>query len=59
MKLTFAAAVLATAAKADDPIVQAPGLQRDDGRSFLGTMGPCGTDVLYDRYLAKGEVYHC
>ena len=22
-------------------------------------MGPCGTDVLYDRYLGEGEFYHC
>ena len=48
MRTSFVAAVLTTAIRADDPIIQAPGLQRDDGRSFLGTMGPCGIEVLYD-----------
>ena len=59
MRTSFVTAILTTAIRADDPIIQAPGLQRDDGRSFLGTMGPCGIEVLYDRYLAEGEEYHC
>ena len=61
MRTIFAIGLLA-ATEAHDPstpIVLAPGLLRDPGRSFLGTMGPCGEEVLYDRYLDEDEVYHC
>jgi hypothetical protein len=41
-------------------VVKTPGLLRDPTKNaFLGTMGPCGNDSLYQSYLYEGEMYHC
>lgn len=41
-------------------MVKTPGLLRDpEKNSFLGTMGPCGNDSLYQTYLYEDELYHC
>jgi hypothetical protein len=41
-------------------VVKTPGLLRDPSQNaFLGTMGPCGNESLYQTYLYKNELYHC
>jgi hypothetical protein len=42
-------------------VVKTPGVLRDDESkgAFLGTMGACGNESLYQSYLLTGELYHC
>jgi hypothetical protein len=43
-----------------DSVVKTPALLRDNTKNaFLGTMGPCGNDSLYQTYLYENELYHC
>jgi hypothetical protein len=43
-----------------DSVVKTPDLLRDSSKNaFLGTMGPCGNDSLYQTYVYEGEKYHC